>query len=560
MFRDHILIPKERIFKEKPQPESLSLIGITSEESADLWTNGVVPYELNANVPQDIRALVTNAIADFHSKTPIRFVPKTSNHMNYMHVSVDPQEAEDEYGEDTSRWPCGFAGLGMYTGRNLVWLNTADRCYKDFKFQGIVTHEIGHLVGMHHEFDRCDRDDHLDFSNIKESWASRFPGPLLDCSEGSYYTNYTQFDQASVMNYDSYLFSVADQLHLPVVMLKNPTAEGDYKIRKGSFLTRLDAIGISYMYRNHGAPIIDILPSLEDETALEPNEVKTITFNVSDTSQRSGAVNCATHVQASTSDNEVIPSSELRVSHLEGDSQGKAATCRLRMKAKSPGIATINLKFYDGTPSTTQTYSQMEFDVEVSSIDNPPSAIVIDRTQIPSTTLKQNVIARIYASDCDRGDTHSFVLSGADSDKMIIMQTNVLQAARDISSGPLNFTITATDRNGGSKSQNFRIDVVNQTDLPHASPPPPAYIPTISNTAVSGTGPWKSDFSIAPYCAPVRKYTFKFGDGSEAVTPTPRGVSKYWYRPGSKLVEFIIELANGRTVSTSKEIILESDQ
>ncbi|OXA38421.1 Zinc metalloproteinase nas-15 [Folsomia candida] len=85
--------------------------------------------------------LIGQAFQDYHAKTCIRFVPRSSFHRNYIRI---------------------FAGQGCYSyvgminqGQQPVSLGLG--CM----IKGTIVHELGHAIGFFHEQNRSDRDDHL---------------------------------------------------------------------------------------------------------------------------------------------------------------------------------------------------------------------------------------------------------------------------------------------------------------------------------------------------------------------------------------------------------------
>ncbi len=150
---------------------------------ARYWPNRTVYYKINSNLPNQAR--VTNAIAEWQSKTNLVFVVRT-NQSNYI-----------EFMPSTG---CNSA-LGMVGGRQVI--NLADGCGT-----GETVHEIGHAIGFLHEQSRADRDNFItiNYSNIKPDKRSQFDTYIQTSTDGF---ELCTLDYNSIMLYDSYITDLA---------------------------------------------------------------------------------------------------------------------------------------------------------------------------------------------------------------------------------------------------------------------------------------------------------------------------------------------------------------
>jgi hypothetical protein len=180
------------------------------------WPNNLVPYEIDAKLPEQWR--VTDAIKHWEEKTSIRFIKRTpenaSKYPNY--VSFVPGLGCSSY-------------VGMIGGRQTV--NLALGCSL-----GNTIHEIGHVAGLWHEQSRIDRDDFVTvvFENIVPSMAFNFNKQVTN---GEDIGNY---DYASIMHYPRKAFSKnGEDTIIP---------KGNQEIGQRQTLSEGDISSVEYMY------------------------------------------------------------------------------------------------------------------------------------------------------------------------------------------------------------------------------------------------------------------------------------------------------------------------
>ena len=157
--------------------ENCSLI---TTDTRRKWTDGIVPYTIQEGSSNAAIRTIADAIDDWETKTPIRFVER-SNERDYI-------EFEGVGGSICS------SRLGRSGGRQAVRFVAGGNC---------LIHEIGHAMGLSHEQNRNDRDQFvtIDFSNVAGNFASQY-------RIASSSTDVGEYDFRSVMHYRAFQFGI----------------------------------------------------------------------------------------------------------------------------------------------------------------------------------------------------------------------------------------------------------------------------------------------------------------------------------------------------------------
>lgn len=131
--------------------------------TADLWSNGVVPYDFGPNVTQTNQSLMRAAMDEWESLANVQFVTR-NNQTKYLFIRNATFNATEGVGE---------AG-GQQRMFILSWNN-----------HGTLVHELGHALGYWHEQSRADRDQYIDinWNNVCQNCCSDANGNAIPCDD-----------------------------------------------------------------------------------------------------------------------------------------------------------------------------------------------------------------------------------------------------------------------------------------------------------------------------------------------------------------------------------------
>ncbi|TRZ01805.1 hypothetical protein DNTS_017775 [Danionella cerebrum] len=213
-----------------------------------------VPYVVSNDFGYFDKAVIANAMSNFHAKTCVRFVPRTSQ--------TDFLSIENLDG-------C-YSSLGRTGGKQVVSLNRLGCVYT-----GIVQHEFNHALGFYHEHTRSDRDQY-----VRINWDNISPDMAFNFQLQHTNNQNTSYDYGSVMHYGNTAFAVQPGLetitpipnpYVPIGQRQGLSGIDVQRINKLDFSILLLLVGISL-----ASPLKDL--GVEDVSVPEPETIDMTTM------------------------------------------------------------------------------------------------------------------------------------------------------------------------------------------------------------------------------------------------------------------------------------------
>ncbi|CAH1408287.1 unnamed protein product [Nezara viridula] len=180
-----------------PRPRARNGLKATSAR----WPGGRVPYVIGASFSSHDLSMIEAAIQEYHKRTCVRFVPRSSE-MDYIVITSGP----------TGCW----SSVGRIGGAQELNLQSPGCLVK----KGTVMHEMMHALGFLHEQNRWERDQYVtvNFQNIQPGRESNFDKAKKSDTDSMGIS----YDYKSVMHYSANAFSSNGQ---PTIVPKQPGIE-----------------------------------------------------------------------------------------------------------------------------------------------------------------------------------------------------------------------------------------------------------------------------------------------------------------------------------------------
>lgn len=183
------------------------------------WENGIVFWEY-PGLTVDEQRQVLRIIREYERRTDLRFVNR----------STGKRIIFKRDGSGCNSWIGQVGGDGQ-----TVNLSAADGCFRD----AVIRHEIGHAIGLIHEHQRPDRDNHINIleQNIRDGQEHNFQ------RIGRKMAYQTSYDTSSIMQYGSGVFSIGSETSNPTM-----TTKGNWRIPYNNDLNANDVRAINSYY------------------------------------------------------------------------------------------------------------------------------------------------------------------------------------------------------------------------------------------------------------------------------------------------------------------------
>ena len=131
---------KNAIRQVGPKHRDISAI----HDRSRLWPDGIIPYEIDGSVGKE-RPFLERAIARWNRRTVITLVPRTSQ-SDFVRFTAEEEGCRSYVGRVGGEQPVIIGNCAEFG----------------------ISHEIGHVVGLYHPFERVDRDEFIMFQPGRE--------------------------------------------------------------------------------------------------------------------------------------------------------------------------------------------------------------------------------------------------------------------------------------------------------------------------------------------------------------------------------------------------------
>lgn len=211
--------------------------------ASNFWTNGIVPYEFDANVDATNRQRTIDAVAEWSGAADISFEAYDLAVHGWNHIRVRDSTFDEE--------PTNSSFVGMVGGEQI--LNMAS-----WGAKFVIVHEFGHALGYWHEQSRPDRDTY-----VQIEWDRIITGYGHNFEKYGSAGVYGPYDFDSLMHYGQCSFSCcgagpplacqttgcgADLSNCRTITVLPPYTEWQDKIGQRGGLSFWDAQVMSFLY------------------------------------------------------------------------------------------------------------------------------------------------------------------------------------------------------------------------------------------------------------------------------------------------------------------------
>ncbi|UJR06693.1 hypothetical protein I4U23_010979 [Adineta vaga] len=205
-------------------------------EFVNKWPNGIVPYDVSAITNAADRLMIENATHHimYDTGSPIANSVSRNSCVHFRpRVGSDTTYVTIVYGQGCNAhagyWP-------KYPLKLTLQKDAQANCFTN----GVIQHELLHVLGFKHEHQRPDRDNHvqINYANIDSQWHYAFDKQVWGTTAVDLKTNY---DYGSIMHYGKDYFS---KNGLPTIVPK----QANVQIGNREKLSPVDILEVRQFY------------------------------------------------------------------------------------------------------------------------------------------------------------------------------------------------------------------------------------------------------------------------------------------------------------------------
>lgn len=165
--------------------KSVQLRGMAASRGTHLWAGGIVPYEIDSELPDLSVEAIKSAISHWSLASSIKLIERSS-----LGADLPDDYISFQNGPGCASW------VGRQGGEQAIWVS--EHCTT-----GSVMHEIGHALGLLHEHTRADRDQYIVVNHDNIEVGREFNFEKSDTKTNAL----GAYDYGSIMHYGEHYFS-----------------------------------------------------------------------------------------------------------------------------------------------------------------------------------------------------------------------------------------------------------------------------------------------------------------------------------------------------------------
>lgn len=205
-----------------------------------LWPGAKVPYVIDSSMASTTNT-INDAINNYHQKTVIRWIPRTTEKDYVVFISTTMSAAG--------------SSLGMQQGKQWILVHPGEGI-------GTLIHEMGHTIGLYHEFNNPEQKQWVSFvgdiNNANDAFCKQ---QFYDKQILGGISKYYRWDSQSIMHYAHGCF-----LNQNAPLQVNANYPGNKRVYPvdGWLLSPGDIVTINKLYSDKNFPVTPALPCADD--------------------------------------------------------------------------------------------------------------------------------------------------------------------------------------------------------------------------------------------------------------------------------------------------------